>query len=87
MKELKVDVEDIALCMDNQERHETNFYLDTETGETIAIPDEVMTATEEGEFSEDLPAWELELLPQAKEKAVPDIWRFQHGSAGRPTRS
>ena len=67
MKKLRVDVEDIAMIMDNQDRHESNFYLDTETGETVIIPDEVMTALEEGESCEGLPAWELELLPQAKE--------------------
>ena len=66
MKKLKVDLEDIAICMENQ-RYESNFYLDMETGETLAIPDEVMTALEEEEFREGLPAWELELLPQAKE--------------------
>ena len=67
MKKLRVDVEDIAMIMDNQDRHESNFYLDTETGETVIIPDEVITALEEGESCEGLPAWELELLPQAKE--------------------
>jgi hypothetical protein len=67
MKKLRVDVEDIAMIMDNQDRHESNFYLDTETGETVIIPDEVITALEEGESCEGLPSWEVELLPQAKE--------------------
>ena len=67
MKKLNVDVEDIAMIMDNQDRHESNFYLDTETGETVIIPDEVITALEEGASSEGLPAWEVELLPKAKE--------------------
>ena len=66
MKKLKVDVEDIAMIMENQDRVGSQYYLDTETGETIVIPEELIDALEEGESCEDLPAWELELLPQAK---------------------
>jgi len=66
MKKLKVDVEDIAMIMENQDRL-GSYYLDTETGEVVAIPEELMSALEEGESCEGLPAWELELLPQAKE--------------------
>jgi len=66
MKKLKVDVEDIAMVMENQDRFGTQYYLDTETGEIVAIPDELMSALEEGESCEGLPAWELELLPKAK---------------------
>jgi hypothetical protein len=67
MKKLKVDVEDIAMIMENQDRFGNQYYLDTETGETVVIPDELMNALEDGESCEGLPAWELELLPQAKE--------------------
>ena len=67
MKKLKVDVEDIAMIMENQDRFGNQYYLDTETGETVAIPDELMSALEEGESCEGLPAWELKLLPLAKE--------------------
>ncbi|MEI9479855.1 MAG: UPF0158 family protein [Deltaproteobacteria bacterium] len=67
MKKLRVDVEDIAMIMDNQDRLGSSYYLDTETGETVIIPDEVITALEEGESCEGLPSWEVELLPQAKE--------------------
>lgn len=67
MKKLKVDIEDIAMIMDNQDRLVTNYFLDTETGETIAIPEELMNALDEGEPCDGLPAWELELLPRAKE--------------------
>jgi len=66
MKKLKVDVEDVALIMENLDRFGSQYYLDTETGESILIPEELMDALEEGESCEDLPAWELELLPQAK---------------------
>jgi len=66
MKRLKVDVEDIAMIMENQDRL-GSYYLDTETGEVVAIPEELMSALEEGESCEGLPAWELDLLPQAKE--------------------
>lgn len=67
MKKLKVDAEDIAMIMENQDRFGNQYYLDTETGETVVIPEELMSALEEGESCEGLPAWELELLPQAKE--------------------
>lgn len=67
MRKLKVDVEDIAMIMENQDRFGNQYYLDTETGETVVIPDELMSALEEGESCEGLPDWELELLPQAKE--------------------
>jgi hypothetical protein len=66
MRKLKVDIEDIAMIMDNQDR-QGSCYLDTETGEVISIPEELMSALEEGESCEGLPAWELEMLPQAKE--------------------
>jgi hypothetical protein len=67
MKKLKVDVEDIAMIMENQDRLGSQYYLDIETGETVVIPEELMSSLEEGESCEGLPAWELELLPQAKE--------------------
>jgi hypothetical protein len=67
MKKLKVDVEDIAMMMENQDRLGSQYYLDTETGETVVIPEELMTALEEGESCEGLPAWELELVPMTKE--------------------
>ena len=67
MKRLKVDVEDIAICMERQGQGERCAYLDMETGETILIPDEVMSALEDEEYRQDLPAWEAELLPMAKE--------------------
>ena len=66
MKKLKVDVEDIAMIMENQDRL-GSYNLDTQTGETVAIPDELMRSLEEGESCEGLPDWELKLLPQAKE--------------------
>ena len=67
MKKLKVDVEDIAMIMDNQDRFGNQYYLDTETGETVVIPNELMSALQEGESCEGLPDWELQLLPQARE--------------------
>jgi len=67
MKKLKVDIEDVAMIMENQDRFDNHYYLDTETEETLCIPDELISALEEGESCEGLPSWELELLPQAKE--------------------
>ena len=45
MKKLKVDVEDVALIMENQDRFGSQYYLDTETGESILIPEELMDAS------------------------------------------
>jgi hypothetical protein len=67
MKKLKVDVEDIAMMMESQDRLDSQYYLDTETGETVVIPEDLMTVLEEGESCEGLPPWELELVPMTKE--------------------
>ena len=39
MKKLKVDVEEIAMIMENEDRFGNHYYLDTETGETLSFPD------------------------------------------------
>ena len=100
MKKLKVDVEEIVMIMENQDRFGNHYYLDTETGETLSIPDEIMSALEEGESCEGLPAWELELLSQAKEifegsgryEEIPtrfgdEVYRLMVKFAGRVTDS
>ncbi len=66
MKRLKVDIGEIAMIMEDQNRYDTQYYFDTETGEVVAIPEELMRAIDEGETCEGLPDWELDLLPQAK---------------------
>ncbi len=67
MRRLKVHIGEIAMIMENQNRYDTQYYFDTETGEVVAIPEELMGALDEGESCEGLPAWELDLLPQAEE--------------------
>jgi hypothetical protein len=67
MKKLKVDVEDIAMIMDNQDRFGSQYYLDRETGEAVVIPNELMSAIDGGEPCDGLPDWELELVPVARE--------------------
>ena len=67
MKKLKADLEEIAMFMDNQDRYDQNYYLDTETGETVTTPEELMRSLKDGESLEDLPAWELELVDVARE--------------------
>jgi len=67
MKKLKVDFEDIAMIMDNQDRFTTQYYLDIQRGEVVAIPEEVMSALDEGDSFEGFPAWELELVSKARE--------------------
>lgn len=73
LKKLKVDLDEITLAMDDQDRSFHEHYLDLETGETVLIPGEVMDAAEEEESAEEkeaaesLPEWEQELLALAKE--------------------
>lgn len=67
MKKLKVDVEYIAICMEDQDRVDYNYYLDKESGETIVLPREVVDALEEEELLQSLPEWELKLVDLAKD--------------------
>lgn len=67
MKKLNVDLEYIAICMDDEDRYDQNYYLDTETGETIVIPREVVDALDEEESLKRLPEGELKLVDLARD--------------------
>ena len=60
MKRLKVDFEEIAFCMEDQNRYDHDYYLDTKTGEVVTISGEVIRAIEDGddEALEHLPDWQ-----------------------------
>ncbi len=72
MKKLKVDLNELVSEMEMGENMELAGYLDTETGEIISMPDEVMRAVEDSdEAAEALPDWE-EDLAEIAEKILSD---------------
>jgi hypothetical protein len=79
MKKLKVDLDEIAFVMEKQDDFESAVLFDTETGEVINIPDEVMSAAESGDEEEiaDLPEWEQELMETARAVLSDEEGRFQ----------
>lgn len=67
MKKLKVDLGELVHEMDLGDNLELTGYLDTETGEIISMPDNVMRAVEDSdEAAEALPDWEQELVETAE---------------------
>ncbi len=68
MKQLKVDLDEIAIAMERSDDFGSRNYLDTRTGEIVNIPDEVMSAaeSEDEEEIERLPDWEQDLIETAK---------------------
>jgi hypothetical protein len=67
MKKLKVDLKELVSEMEMGENMELTGYLDTETGEIISMPDNVMRAVEDSdEAAEALPDWEQELVETAE---------------------
>ncbi|ODS32972.1 MAG: hypothetical protein SCARUB_01911 [Candidatus Scalindua rubra] len=60
MKRLKVDFEEIAICMEDQNRYDHDHYLDTQTGEVVTISGEVKRAVEDGDEEKlgNLPGWQ-----------------------------
>jgi hypothetical protein len=64
MKKLKVDIGEIALIMEISDDFDSITLFDTETGEIISIPNEVMSAVESNdeEALQDLPDWGKDLI-------------------------
>ena len=66
MKKLKVDLKELVSEMEMGDNLEFTGYLDTETGEIISMPDNVMRAVEDSdEAAEARPDWEQELVESA----------------------
>ena len=66
-KKLKVDLTELVSEMEMGDNLELSGYLDTETGEIISLPDNVMRAVEDSdEAAEALPEWEQELVETAE---------------------
>lgn len=68
MKKLQVNLNEIALIMEISDDFGSIRLFDTETGEIIDIPDEVMSAVESDDEDEidHLPEWEKDLIEIAK---------------------
>jgi hypothetical protein len=67
MKKLKVDLKELVSEMEMGDNLELTGYLDTETGEIISMPDNVMRAVEDSdEAAEALPDWEQGLVKTAE---------------------
>jgi hypothetical protein len=79
MKKLKVDLDDLAFVMEKQDDLGSAELFDTETGEVLNIPDEVMDAAESGDEAEisRMPEWERELIAIAKSVLADEEGRFQ----------
>ena len=76
-KKLKVNIPELASEMDLGNNPELTAYLDTETGEIISMPDNVMRAAEQGgDAVADLADWEQELLQAAESIFGDDKNRF-----------
>jgi len=75
MRKLKVDLGQLGSCMQDVERLDSNYYLDTETGEILSIPDEVLGAVECGE-ADALSEWGQELVEHAR-KIIENRDRFR----------
>lgn len=78
MKKLKIDLEEIIFIMEMSDDFGSVRLLDTETGEIVDIPNEVMAAVESDDKDEiaDLPDWGKELVETAKSVLSDDVGRY-----------
>jgi hypothetical protein len=66
-KKLKIDLGDLVHEMELGDNLELTGYLDTETGDVISMPDNIMRAVEgSDEAAETLPDWEQDLVETAE---------------------
>jgi hypothetical protein len=79
LKKLKVDLDEIAMEMEMQDDFGSTILFDTETGQIVSIPDELMRAVEEDdkEALEDLPEWEKALIETAKSVCSDESGRYE----------
>jgi FPC/CPF motif-containing protein YcgG len=78
MKKLKVDIDGIAFIMETSDEFNSATLFDTETGEIISIPNELMSAVESNdeEALQDLPDWERDLIGTAESIVNDESGRF-----------
>ena len=79
MKKLKVDLDEIAMEIDRQDDFGSTILFDTETGNIVSIPDELMRAVEEDDEKalENLPEWEKELIETARSVCSDESGRYE----------
>lgn len=75
-KKLKVDLSELVFEMEMGDKMERSGYLDTETGEIIDMPDEIMRGVEDGETDSVLVEWDEELAETADQILSDDKNRF-----------
>ncbi|MBE0425366.1 MAG: hypothetical protein IBX72_01805 [Nitrospirae bacterium] len=68
MKKLKAEIGEIAFIMETSDDFENITLFDTETGEIVSIPNELISAVEsdDEEALQDLPDWEKDLIETAE---------------------
>lgn len=79
MKKLRVDLDEIAFIMEMSDNFLGSIRVfDTETGEIVDIPSEVMSAVESGDEKEigSLPEWEKDLIEAAEKVLSDDSMRY-----------
>lgn len=65
-KKLKVDLDEIASAMEDQDRDINDYYLNIETGELYALDRQLLKRIEEGKSLDDIPEWMKEEIPVAR---------------------
>ncbi len=70
-RKLKIDLSKLVFEMEMGDNMERSGYLDTETGEIIDMPDDIMRAVEDGETESALVEWDEEIA-EAAEKILSD---------------
>jgi hypothetical protein len=65
-KKLKIDLSELVFAMEMGDNMERSGYLDTETGEIIDIPDDIMRGVEEGRAESLVVEWDEELAEIAE---------------------
>jgi len=78
MKKLKVDIDEIAFTMETSDEFENITLFDTETGEIVSIPNELMSAVESDDEQalQDLPDWGRDLIGTAESIVRDESGRF-----------
>lgn len=78
MKGLRVDLDEIAFVMEMSDDFGSIRLFDTETGEIVDIPSEVMSAVESDDEKEinSLPEWEKDLIETAESVLSDETGRY-----------
>lgn len=77
MKKLKVDLEEIAFYMENQDRYEEDYYLDKESGEVVGLLSRCIEVVEGDKEIDDLLEWEKKEVKIAEEILYTNPGRYK----------